>query len=673
MVEHETLIEERESQIVLPINGKPSFRIAHFLKPSIPSSKQAQTLFNPPPNPDPTKPISPILKSLSSKVHFYGWRYPLKNWNSWVKKLRPSFESTWKNASIFEAIMASTFEIPKCRMSVFALAEKWCSETSTFVLPWGEVTITLEDVLVLGGFSVTGDSVLSEIRSKELLEIEESLLVARSELIRTKSKKASQQQWMDMWMGKGRAFEHEAFLCLWLSRYVLPADDCSTMNKSVFQIAVLLSRGNRIALAPAVLASIYRDLRLLKEKIATFRGLGDQVDGNVLKLGLWAPLQLLQVWFWERFPKLSPKFNYVTKGSCRLERWHNVKFLRNKEVDLVIDFASDDFRWRPYSNPLNNLPFELDLESYGRCIRVSHLVGLDCIEQYFPHRVAMQFGLDQDIPIPSLCSDTMENAWTNYNKPIGDMKLYRPPKLFESGVTPRYLDWWKKFKVVKESSSFEIKKEGISITLEERLRIKKENNEADVPPGFSPKGKRVAAEPDNSVDQHKPSPKRSRQSLSCPVIDIESSESDASPATFSQTKGVRVEVDSDDDHLTLTELFKVTGTERTNKSGQFSKSCGESPISSAGDNDFRREKKNTEDHTRLILPAEEVSRKGLTVEDGTESKDGSSVRSPISIDKNEVQTSFNGALESPGIDLLDRIARLQRIVDMVKAAKIVQV
>ncbi|XP_056683155.1 uncharacterized protein [Spinacia oleracea] len=487
MVEHETLIEERESQIVLPINGKPSFRIAHFLKPSIPSSKQAQTLFNPPPNPDPTKPISPILKSLSSKVHFYGWRYPLKNWNSWVKKLRPSFESTWKNASIFEAIMASTFEIPKCRMSVFALAEKWCSETSTFVLPWGEVTITLEDVLVLGGFSVTGDSVLSEIRSKELLEIEESLLVARSELIRTKSKKASQQQWMDMWMGKGRAFEHEAFLCLWLS------------------------------------------------------------------------------------------------------------------------------------------------------------------------------------------SDTMENAWTNYNKPIGDMKLYRPPKLFESGVTPRYLDWWKKFKVVKESSSFEIKKEGISITLEERLRIKKENNEADVPPGFSPKGKRVAAEPDNSVDQHKPSPKRSRQSLSCPVIDIESSESDASPATFSQTKGVRVEVDSDDDHLTLTELFKVTGTERTNKSGQFSKSCGESPISSAGDNDFRREKKNTEDHTRLILPAEEVSRKGLTVEDGTESKDGSSVRSPISIDKNEVQTSFNGALESPGIDLLDRIARLQRIVDMVKAAKIVQV
>jgi hypothetical protein len=31
-------------------------------------------------------------------------------------------------------------------------------------------------------------------------------------------------------------------------------------------------------------------------------------------------------------------------------------------------------------------------------LRVSELVGFDAIEQYLPHRVAMQFGMDHDVP-----------------------------------------------------------------------------------------------------------------------------------------------------------------------------------------------------------------------------------------------------------------------------------
>ncbi|KAH7834410.1 hypothetical protein Vadar_015680 [Vaccinium darrowii] len=38
------------------------------------------------------------------------------------------------------------------------------------------------------------------------------------------------------------------------------------------------------------------------------------------------------------------------------------------------------------------------VESFARCLRVSELVGLDCMEQYLPHRVSMQFGMDQDVP-----------------------------------------------------------------------------------------------------------------------------------------------------------------------------------------------------------------------------------------------------------------------------------
>ncbi|XP_010675659.2 uncharacterized protein LOC104891641 [Beta vulgaris subsp. vulgaris] len=698
--EDETLIEKREAEMVSPSGGKSTYRIAHFLNPSFSPSKKTQTLLNPPPKiSQSSKPIFSILKSLSSKVLFHGWKNPLKNWNFWVKKLSPSCKSIWKQSCIYEAIMGSTHEIPKCRASMFALAEKWCPESNTFVLPWGEVTITLEDVMVLGGFSVTGESVLSEISSKNLLEIEEKLLMGRSEMMRTKSKKASQQQWLENWMGKEGTFEHEAFLCLWLSRYVLPADDRSTMNKSVFQIAVLLARGTKIALAPAVLACIYRDLRLLKEKIVSLRDLGDQDDTNVTKVVLWAPLQLLQVWIWERFPTLSPKSNPIMSTDMpRLMRWNKVRTnLRADDLGLDVDSAGDDFRWRPYSMSLNNWSFEFDLQSYGRCIRVSQLVGLDCIEPYFPHRVAMQFGLDQDIPVafPRLSDTAKETAWRNYNRPIEDIKLYMPQKLFESDVTMRYLEWWKKStvmngkaKCVGEKGHAELSplpcqatskmsekgvaepttqpclgSSKISMTAAERVRIKMEKNEAEVPPGFSPKGKRVLT--DDSSDQYKSSSKKSRLSPSHPVIDIESSESNASRGSSFQTKGVKPD-DNFDDHQTLTELFGLKGVVNENRSRTLSMSHRESPSSSAGDNAFMQATGFGTNYGVRSFSNEECTRKEVDVEDGTESKAGS----PISIDKDRVQTSFDGASESPDIDLLGRIARLQRIVDMVIAAKI---
>ena len=74
---------------------------------------------------------------------------------------------------------------------------------------------------------------------------------------------------------------------------------------------------------------------------------------------------------------------------------------------------------------------------------VSELVGTDSVEAYLPHRVAMQFGMDQDLPrwIPK-SNATPETAWINYNRPVCDAKLYFPHRLFEGDVTKRYLEWW---------------------------------------------------------------------------------------------------------------------------------------------------------------------------------------------------------------------------------------
>ena len=39
---------------------------------------------------------------------------------------------------------------------ISALVERWRPETNSFHMPWGEITITLEDVACLWGLPITG-------------------------------------------------------------------------------------------------------------------------------------------------------------------------------------------------------------------------------------------------------------------------------------------------------------------------------------------------------------------------------------------------------------------------------------------------------------------------------------------------------------------------------------
>ncbi|KAL1819363.1 hypothetical protein ACET3Z_014232 [Daucus carota] len=85
-----------------------------------------------------------------------------------------------------------------------------------------------------------------------------------------------------------------------------------------------------------------------------------------------------------------------------------------------------------------------DTESLARCLRVSELVGLDYIEQYLPHRVAMQFGLDQDVPPHVMRSnESPKTAWSTYKRSTRGTQLYIPPRHFQSNVSSRYMVWWR--------------------------------------------------------------------------------------------------------------------------------------------------------------------------------------------------------------------------------------
>ncbi|KAK1305718.1 hypothetical protein QJS10_CPA10g01649 [Acorus calamus] len=356
--------------------------------------------FSPPPH---TPSITPLSPNPPNPFLFPSWHQTQQpRWSQWLEKLKPIYADTWRSAGIHDAVVSSTVSVRRDVESIRTCLAYWRAETNTFAFPWGEATLTLDDARALGVFSVLGECVRAtrdtDTRAQELYE---ELVRVRRKMQRTTAKKASHALWLRHFIEgcKGGEIEHVAFLSLWLSRHVFPSHN--TVDERFFSIAIRLTRGTRLALAPTVLASVYRDLRAL-----TTGGRGDK-----------APLWLLQLWLRERFPRLQTK---PTAGAGTIRAVLN---------------SREEFRWRPHAAG--------DAHSLARCLRACELVGMDCIEQYLPHRVSMQFGFDQGVPgrVP-IANACWETAWATYDAPLQGTELVLPSRGFEPGVTVEYREWW---------------------------------------------------------------------------------------------------------------------------------------------------------------------------------------------------------------------------------------
>jgi hypothetical protein len=127
--------------------------------------------------------------------------------------------------------------------------------------------------------------------------------------------------------------------------------------------------------------------------------------------------------------------------------------------DLDCAGFRDEFLWKPYENSpcievynekdmwkCDNPCLDEELSSFSRCLMVCELVGIGCKEKYFPHRVAMQFGMDQDIPGEvDVCNN---DPWMSDSEPVAlvDVDLCIQLCFRQPDVTSRYYDWWKQSK-----------------------------------------------------------------------------------------------------------------------------------------------------------------------------------------------------------------------------------
>ena len=97
----------------------------------------------------------------------------------------------------------------------------------------------------------------------------------------------------------------------------MPTPRKRSVSYSVVQIACSLAWGVRIALAHAVLASMCRDLRVMKDQL---------IEPKAGALALRAPLNILQLWVCERFflyLRPDSKRSSVSSDEPRAAMWHD--------------------------------------------------------------------------------------------------------------------------------------------------------------------------------------------------------------------------------------------------------------------------------------------------------------------------------------------------------------
>ncbi|KAF3781840.1 Serine/threonine-phosphatase 7 long form-like protein [Nymphaea thermarum] len=380
--------------------------------------------------------------------------------STWFHRLEPQFGEGWRKVGIYGALKASLGEIKRQKDVLLALIELWSWETNTFVFPWGEMTVTLEDLAIMGL------PLFGKLACDRTWDASDRRAVAENELeIRRKTKfpssaKVTYAAWIREWMG-GEAEpptmrENQAFLALWLCRSVLPSSSGEVVRYGVFPMAVDLSLGHPIALAPALLSILYEGFG----RIATSKEPG--------RANCYLPLHFLQVWVWEHFPHFAPNDGFkFEKDDIPMCRWLGKTIQNVSMVQARERFRSDEpVEWRPYTKAKGQLPkwlvveedrwvrsqAELSAEYKGflRCICTGKIVGAGIVQSYHPHRVARQFGLDQGVPQwhasashGKLGDKVVEEAFLEYCSLCEETPDFLIPSTSRVGsMTKVCAEWW---------------------------------------------------------------------------------------------------------------------------------------------------------------------------------------------------------------------------------------
>ncbi|KAL0000803.1 hypothetical protein SO802_014584 [Lithocarpus litseifolius] len=272
-----------------------------------------------------------------------------------------------RNAKIFKAMVLSRgWNIYRDVRALRFLVRRWHTDTHTFFFPWGEITITLEDVERICLLPSMGDINPLEL---ELSDKESKIAGKLLETFRgTSASWGGNRARFSFWISEFREFENvdirrAAFLALWMRKCVFNSTPVQFMKPFTFPLAVVLCRGVSLPLGTLCLGILYSEFDRLRS---------DELEG-------------------------SPY--HIIEASINVLGF-TAKILPNARPE------SQEFRLNEYEKINNFL-----LITSPSFIPYPRGDGFG-LTQYNPHRVMRQFGFYEDVPdintIVCALSDAMQ-------------------------------------------------------------------------------------------------------------------------------------------------------------------------------------------------------------------------------------------------------------------------
>uniref|UniRef100_A0A2N9EW30 Aminotransferase-like plant mobile domain-containing protein n=1 Tax=Fagus sylvatica TaxID=28930 RepID=A0A2N9EW30_FAGSY len=333
----------------------------------------------------------------------------VETWADWVDEelVDNEFVEVLQEAGVFEAIVISRgLNMYRDVIGIRHLVRRWCPATHTFFLAWGEFTVTIKDVANLLMLPILGDVDPTRLR-----------LTAAESVI--------EEELIEGFGGKSASFGgHLAKHSTWVTTFRRKSDESE-------KLAIKISSGNCFPLAPMFLGHLYTHLDLLHadELVGAFC----RVVASVINMSL------LQACLWEHLKKYRSKCRKLKDVAAKFEKMPSViadkcvgfrqgfpiifKWFEAKGLAGLMDSLDKGtrFTWRPYSNLASGFASRSPLLlMYGLAIgvpglregdmtRISYLASIKAgwlpawspqgikYVAYCTHKVARQFGFDQDI------------------------------------------------------------------------------------------------------------------------------------------------------------------------------------------------------------------------------------------------------------------------------------
>lgn len=364
-----------------------------------------------------------------------------KKLEGWVPRQLPPLIEGWLKGSGLSALQRTSMKMVDANL-LSAFVERWHPETSSFHMPFGEMTITLYDVACLLHIPIRGDfyNRPPSVSEEGAAALAEELLGVTYDEARAETTRNRGGYYRQEWLYRLFDMHHQTGMLDCAARaYMLLLVGCTVFTDKSFTLVEAkylplfrnLSDCGRYCWGAAALVTLYEHL-------------GDGSMFTCKQLGGY--MTLLQCWIHEYFPTLGNRAeNRVCcdkpeTGAARAMRWkYKQGTLKVDQIRrLIDDLTPADVIWRPFESHRQVIPFD-DVCLYNGCLR-----WCDIVVPYLPERCLRQFGYVQYVPPPPPDPHTfnVDAEWINYHSSVcrvieGALSVTYP---FE--VTETYMEWY---------------------------------------------------------------------------------------------------------------------------------------------------------------------------------------------------------------------------------------